>query len=74
MILDWDRGKENHWQAILWRKLTEGNGKKHRAALQKAFLDALRKNAVDRGNLPTRISVFGISALPAFHLQVLWGK
>src|SRR3974377_876259 len=27
MILDWDAGKENHWQAILWRELTrEGEG------------------------------------------------
>src|SRR5260370_18826770 len=22
MILDWDAGKENHWQAILWREPT----------------------------------------------------
>ena len=71
MILDWDKGKGDHWQAILWRELAKGNEKKHRAALQKAFLEALRKSSVDLKNLPTRISVFGISALPAFHMKIL---
>jgi exodeoxyribonuclease V gamma subunit len=71
MILDWEKGKEGHWQAILWRELIKGNEKKHRAAAQRAFLEAFRKNSINLKNLPTRISVFGISALPRFHLEVL---
>ena len=53
MILDWEKGKEDHWQAILWREMVKGIESRHRAALQKAFLFALRKNSVDLKNLPT---------------------
>ena len=71
MILEWDQGAGDHWQAILWRELAKGDEKKHRAGLQKAFFEALRNNSVDLKNLPTRISVFGISALPPFHIEIL---
>lgn len=71
MILRWEEGKDDHWQAALWREIVKENGKTHRAALQKTFLDAIRESSVELRNLPSRISVFGISALPPFHLQVL---
>ena len=25
MVLGWDKGAENHWQAVLWRELVKGN-------------------------------------------------
>ena len=71
MILGWDKGAESHWQAVLWRELVKGNESKHRAALQKAFLEAIQKSSDKLKNLPERIAVFGISALPPFHMQVL---
>jgi len=71
MILGWDRGSENHWQAVLWRELVKRNEDKHRASLQKAFLEAIQKPSDKLKNLPERIAVFGISALPPFHMQVL---
>ena len=71
MILDWEKSKEGDWQVILWRQLAKGNEKRHLAALQKVFLERPQKNSLDLKNLPTRISVFGISALPPFHMKIL---
>ncbi len=73
MILSWESNKEDHWQAVLWRELVKGDEKVHRAALGKAFLEALEKPSTEIRNLPERISVFGISALPRFHIEVLAG-
>jgi len=73
MIFQWERGEENHWQAALWRELIKGDGADHRAALGKMFLDALQeRHGVGKG-FPERVSVFGISALPRFHMQILEG-
>ncbi len=71
MILAWDKGADHHWQAILWRDLVKGNENKHRAALQQAFLALLPETADKLQDFPERIAVFGISALPPFHMQVL---
>lgn len=71
MILDWEAGRGNDWQAVLWRELAKGEEGKNPAALQKAFLEALRRPSAGLPELPERISVFGISALPPFHLHIL---
>lgn len=73
MILGWEKGEQKHWQAVLWRELVKGNEDGHRAALGKAFLDAVRDSSTKINGLPERISIFGISALPRFHLEVLAG-
>jgi len=71
MILGWERNKEDHWQAVLWRELVKEDEKGHRAGLGKAFLEAVEKSSTEIKGLPERISVFGISALPRFHMQIL---
>lgn len=71
MILGWEQGRENNWQARLWRELSRGREHLHRAALGKALLEALQRSHLDMGHFPERVSVFGISALPRFHLEVL---
>ncbi|OQY16528.1 MAG: exodeoxyribonuclease V subunit gamma [Desulfobacterium sp. 4572_20] len=71
MIFRWENGEENHWQAVLWRELVKETGTMHRAALGKAFLKATGKFPTTIQSLPERISVFGISALPRFHIQIL---
>ncbi len=71
MVLGWDKGAEDHWQAVLWRELVKGNESNHRAALQKVFLEAILKSSDKLKPLPERMAVFGISALPPFHMQVL---
>ncbi len=71
LILGWDRGKERHWQAALWREVVKGNEQKHRASLQKLLLDRLKEPGIRLPTVPERLSVFGISALPPFHLEIL---
>jgi exodeoxyribonuclease V gamma subunit len=71
MILGWEQGRESHWQAQLWRELSRGREHLHRAALGKVLLEALQGSGLELGDFPERVSVFGISALPRFHLEVL---
>jgi exodeoxyribonuclease V gamma subunit len=71
MILEWEQGSESHWQARLWRELSRGREHLHRAALGRALLEALQTSHLEVGHFPERVSVFGISALPRFHLEVL---
>lgn len=70
MIARWEKGGESHWQAILWRALTgEGRGL-HREAVRSEFFRRLARGEVDTALFPERITVFGISYLPQFHLDV----
>ncbi|MBW2207912.1 MAG: exodeoxyribonuclease V subunit gamma, partial [Deltaproteobacteria bacterium] len=76
MVFRWEGGKEDHWQALLWREMVkETGGEGHRAARAKAFFKALQtldsKRLSDPGVLPERVSVFGISALPRLHMEAL---
>jgi len=75
MIFKWEDGEEDLWQAVLWRKLISENKTSHRAALLKIFLENLNiqkpDQIPDRIEFPERITVFGISALPQFHMNVL---
>jgi exodeoxyribonuclease V gamma subunit len=73
MILEWEKGRENHWQAMLWRKLVETSKGGHRAVLGKRLLGKLHEGRFPMVHLPQRVSVFGISALPRFHVQILGG-
>ena len=73
MILDWEKGKENHWQALLWRMLIRDERTPHRTALRENFLKTIRTHTPEINNLPERISVFGISSLPPFHMEVFAG-
>ncbi len=71
MIFDWEAGKENHWQAALWREVVKGSNSNHRAALGRDLIETLEKTKAKPKNIPERIAVFGISALPKFHIQIL---
>lgn len=70
MILAWQQGQDEHWQADLWRALAEGCENQHRAALARHFLEQI-ENSYAIPAMPERVSIFGISALPRFHLQVI---
>lgn len=61
------------WQAMLWRSLTENTPVPHRSKLQRELVQRLRdpRQEVDPLLLPNRLSVFGVSYLPPFHLEVL---
>lgn len=78
MICQWEAGQgggatDSLWQAELWRDLSHGKERVHRAHLHKNLLRRLDTLPVAAVGLPSRISVFGISYLPPFHLQALIG-
>ncbi|MGA8239521.1 MAG: exodeoxyribonuclease V subunit gamma [Desulfobacterales bacterium] len=78
MILQWEAGQggngsDDLWQAELWRDLSRGKDRVHRARLHRNLLLRLDTLPVATVGLPSRISVFGISYLPPFHLQALAG-
>jgi exodeoxyribonuclease V gamma subunit len=71
MIFRWEEGDEYQWQALLWREIVGKNGNLHRAALGKKFFDIINDAPGKMQGIPERISMFGISSLPPFHLEVM---
>ncbi len=74
LLFQWERSREEKrspdaWQARLWRELVRGNEDLHRARLRENLLEQLRARRLDPSRLPVRVSLFGISHLPLFHLQ-----
>ncbi|MBU3949315.1 MAG: exodeoxyribonuclease V subunit gamma [Proteobacteria bacterium] len=75
-IFSWENNKEenrkhHNWQASLWQVIAKGNEKYHRSYLQKALIETLNNLSLDSAKLYGRISVFGISSLPHFHMQFI---
>ncbi len=71
LILDWDAGREQGWQASLWRALTATIDSPHRAELWRQFRSRQGEQGLDAEVLPERVCVFGISALAPTYLEVL---
>ncbi|MBW1678702.1 MAG: exodeoxyribonuclease V subunit gamma [Deltaproteobacteria bacterium] len=71
MVINWEKGKADHWQAVLWRMLIRGEETSHRAAIRETFFKKIKSPSLEIKNLGERISVFGISALPPFHMEVM---
>ena len=73
MIIDWDGGgMEDEWQAGLWRILTGGMSGDHPPALLKKVYGLLNSdNNFTPVNPARRITVFGISYIPMYHLNIL---
>ncbi|QKT02663.1 exodeoxyribonuclease V subunit gamma [Ectothiorhodospiraceae bacterium 2226] len=67
----WERGgaSEDPWQAPLWRALAEG--RTHRGHLLQRYADRKRAAGLGSKGLPSRVSVFGLSALAPAYLDVL---
>lgn len=75
MILRWDKGdfsEAEEWQPLLWRELTSGMNGDHPPMLLDRLFSGISDGSIDSPpGLPRRISVFGISYLPLYHLNVL---
>jgi exodeoxyribonuclease V gamma subunit len=73
MIMAWDRGAgKDQWQPELWRAITSGMAGDHPPGLLFRLFGLVREQkGFAPVNLPARISVFGISYLPLYHLNVL---
>ncbi len=78
MVLAWDRGdvsgeggEHEHWQSLLWREISRGSSHLHRAGLKKRWHERLRHGPESaQGLLPERVSLFGISSLAPFYLDL----
>ncbi|RJQ78751.1 MAG: exodeoxyribonuclease V subunit gamma [Desulfobacteraceae bacterium] len=80
LLVGWERNQailpnspNAAWQAVLWRELARHTPTPHRAVLQKRLVRKLTdlSTSIARERLPAGLSVFGISHLPPFHLEVL---
>ena len=70
MVLGWERGADDHWQAQLWRRLvgTYG-GASHMAARATAFFTQVRAGARPQ-SFPHRVSLFGLSTLAPLYVEI----
>jgi len=71
MIMAWEAGQDDGWQSDLWRDLSRRKEHLHRTRLQQEVLASMARLDGPTSRLPDRISVFGISYLPRFHMQIL---
>ncbi len=73
MIREWDDGTDDNWQAVLWRSLASELTGKHPPAIELDFRKAISDPENNlKSVLPERISVFGISYLPPFHMDIIF--
>jgi len=70
MLLDWEAGEGGDWQEVLWRELVRSGAGQHRGRIKLDFAKTLARGG-SGARLPERITVFGISYLPSYHLEVL---
>jgi exodeoxyribonuclease V gamma subunit len=71
MMLEWEKGKESNWQAEIWRTLLGREGDTlHRARQMQNLKAYCRELTSFPADFPERITVFGISALPRFHMDL----
>lgn len=76
MIERWEagnfQGSEDHrWQALIWHELARLTPGWHRIDQRRLLVEVLRSGACGPGVLPRRVSLFGVSYLPRFHLEVV---
>lgn len=75
MILAWEDGRTGNrrelWQAALWRKMTQAREGMHPARLRDRLFKAMQSSPCKTDSLPERLSIFGISYLPPFYLEIL---
>lgn len=71
LVLAWEDGQDDHWQARLWRALGEEAGHAHRARLLADLDLAMGEGAPPAGVLPERVSLFGLSALAPVYVRLL---
>ncbi len=72
MMLEWEKGKDDNdnWQAEIWRTLAREGDTRHRARQIQNLKEFCRKLSSFPADFPERITVFGISALPRFHMEL----
>jgi exodeoxyribonuclease V gamma subunit len=70
ILMEWELdADQNDWQALLWKSLA-GKGEPLHLARMHASLNAIVASPPPESGLPQRVSIFGLSSLPPFYLQV----
>ena len=67
----WESGTVSEWQSLLWQHLAADDKEYHRGRLKIEFLKRLISGGIDVSALPPRVLVFGLSYMPAFHMEIL---
>lgn len=70
LILGWNGGTGDDWQAHLWRALTVDIAQSHRVAVIGQLIEHLSTDVKSNG-LPERVSLFAHSSLPPLFIQVI---
>ncbi len=76
LILDWDAGRDGKgagWQPVLWRAISSEFQGRHQSSLWQKTSALLAAAEASPMALPERISIFGVSALPPFYLDLFAG-
>lgn len=71
MMLSWEQGDDEQWQAQLWRDVVARRGPQHFARLHRACIDALHHGNGPVPGLPARVSLFAIASMPPTHLALV---
>ncbi|NTW63013.1 MAG: exodeoxyribonuclease V subunit gamma, partial [Chlorobiaceae bacterium] len=73
LLETWEEGRDDaalDWQPELWRALATESSGKHRGRLKTEFLLKVKDATLPPG-FPKRISLFGISYMPPYHIGML---
>lgn len=71
MMLGWEQGDDDQWQAQLWRDVVARRGPQHFARLHHACVEALQRGEGPIAGLPPRVSLFGVASMPPSHLTLV---
>jgi len=75
LIDRWESGQilnstHHRWQALIWRELVRLTPGVHRICRRRLLAEAIRRGVHGLAALPLRVSLFGVSYLPRFHLDI----
>jgi len=70
MIRSWSEGKDNGWQALLWRKLVTERQLPHRVEIMHRIGQHLKSKPAE-SRLPERVSLFALSRIAPVYLETL---
>ena len=73
LLAAWEAGGDDaarDWQPELWRSLVAESAGKHRGQLQAEFIRKVKKATLP-DDFPKRISLFGVSYMPPYHVEML---
>ena len=75
MLAGWEENgatnPDEAWQALLWKELVSTGDGYHRGRLKELFCSQIKGPLLPGDPLPERISIFGVSYLPTYHLEVI---